>query len=132
MKRTPISNELRRRVFDRDNYTCRYCGDKQGPFQADHVYPVSKGGETTISNLVTSCGPCNIKKSNKVGIWPRPVRSRTVKQRSGSNIGAVLFMLGMIVVAVSSMTMQLHLSPFYAGIPGAAATALGLYFILRG
>lgn len=64
---------IRLQVFERDEYTCRYCGSKTGPFHADHVYPFSKGGETSISNLVTSCEICNLKKQNKIGLWPKPI-----------------------------------------------------------
>jgi hypothetical protein len=65
-----MDEKIRHRVFERDNYTCRYCGSKEGPLHADHVYPWSKGGETSIENLVTACRSCNGKKSNKVGMWP--------------------------------------------------------------
>ncbi len=74
MKRESISEELRQQVLQRDHYTCRYCGSKDGPFHADHVYPVSKGGETTFSNLVTACEDCNLKKSSRIGLWPKPIR----------------------------------------------------------
>lgn len=72
-KKQPIPPRLREKVFARDGHTCRYCGSKSGPFQADHVYPESKGGETTMSNLVTACKKCNNKKRAKIGIWPLPV-----------------------------------------------------------
>lgn len=76
MARTPkvqISSDIRRRVLKRDGQRCRYCGSKQEPFHMDHVYPESKGGETTVNNLVTACGPCNFKKSYTVGMWPKPI-----------------------------------------------------------
>jgi hypothetical protein len=71
--KTPIPDRIRTKVFERDGYQCRYCGSKSGPFHADHVYPESKGGETSISNLVTACKRCNVKKSAKVGLWPKPI-----------------------------------------------------------
>jgi hypothetical protein len=69
----PIPQDLRQAVFKRDNYTCQYCGDTTGPFQADHVYPESKGGETSIDNLTTACRRCNGRKQARVGIWPRKI-----------------------------------------------------------
>jgi hypothetical protein len=60
-------------VFERDGYTCRYCGRKDGPLHADHVYPYTKGGETSIDNMVTACEKCNTSKGSKVGIWPKPI-----------------------------------------------------------
>lgn len=68
-----MEERIRQAVFERDNYTCRYCGSKEGPFHADHVYPWSKGGETSINNIVTACRHCNISKHDKVGIWPKPM-----------------------------------------------------------
>jgi hypothetical protein len=66
-----VSEDMRNDILLRDNYTCRYCGTRRGPFHIDHVYPSSKGGETTLDNLVTACKKCNLKKSDKVGIWPK-------------------------------------------------------------
>src|SRR3990167_1825809 len=63
-RREPTPQWLREKVFERDNYTCRYCGSKEPPFNADHVYPYSLGGQTTVENLVTACSRCNGKKSN--------------------------------------------------------------------
>lgn len=71
--RVPISYDLREKVLQRDKYICRYCGNKNGPFHLDHVYPVIKGGETTYDNLVTACVQCNARKHASVGIWPKPI-----------------------------------------------------------
>lgn len=72
-ERESIPESLRTAVFERDHYRCRYCGAGGVKLCLDHVYPVSRGGETTFANLVTACVPCNLRKSGKVGIWPRPV-----------------------------------------------------------
>lgn len=74
MRRTrePIPNHVAREVYKRDGRTCRYCGDMSGPFHLDHVYPVSKGGETSVGNLVVACQHCNQTKNAKIGIWPMP------------------------------------------------------------
>jgi HNH endonuclease len=68
-----VSPSVRELVLERDGYTCRYCGSKTPPFHLDHVYPFSKGGETSYQNLVTSCEKCNHSKHNKVGIYPKPI-----------------------------------------------------------
>lgn len=59
---------LRFNVFRRDGFRCRYCGrsvDDGAVLHADHVIPESKGGPTTLENLVTACRECNIGKSDK-------------------------------------------------------------------
>lgn len=58
-------SSLRGAVFARDDYTCRYCGSRGGRLECDHVFPLSKGGVSAESNLVTSCLPCNRKKGTK-------------------------------------------------------------------
>lgn len=65
-KRKAISKRIRFEVFKRDKFTCQYCGSKAPDviLQVDHIEPVSKGGENTILNYVTSCFDCNSGKSN--------------------------------------------------------------------
>jgi 5-methylcytosine-specific restriction endonuclease McrA len=58
----------RTKVFERDRFTCRYCGVSDYPREwlvLEHVIPVTKGGETTEENLVTACRSCNHRKGNK-------------------------------------------------------------------
>lgn len=60
-KRKPISKKLRMDIFKRDNFTCQYCG-RMPPdviLEIDHIIPVVKGGDNSITNLVTSCRDCN-------------------------------------------------------------------------
>jgi len=80
LEREYISEELKWKVLRRDNCTCRYCGEQTGPFHMDHVYPVSKGGETSFENLVTACPRCNLQKYDRVGIWPNPIPETMVFQ----------------------------------------------------
>lgn len=56
---------LRTAVFERDDYTCRYCGARGVRLECDHVVPVAKGGQTHIENLATACLPCNRSKGSK-------------------------------------------------------------------
>ena len=77
----------RRNIFERDDYTCQYCG-RQPPereLSLDHVVPRSRGGSSTWDNLVVACVRCNDRKGsrlpNEVGMgllrrpekphWPR-------------------------------------------------------------
>ncbi|MNP49337.1 HNH endonuclease [compost metagenome] len=56
-----IPAKLKKEVFERDGYRCRYCGSHKD-LTADHVYPESRGGDTSVGNLVTACSECNSKK----------------------------------------------------------------------
>lgn len=61
---------IRRRILDRDGWTCVYCGKALDGADAtvDHVIPVDAGGTDDDSNLVASCRADNGRKSNKVMI----------------------------------------------------------------
>ena len=54
-------------VFLRDSFSCQYCGQKFSTQELtfDHVVPKSLGGRTEWINVVTACGDCNLRKSNK-------------------------------------------------------------------
>jgi hypothetical protein len=67
MKRTPIGKRLRFQIFERDGFTCQYCG-KNPPdvkLEIDHIIAVSTGGTNDPENLRTSCWACNAGKSNR-------------------------------------------------------------------
>lgn len=76
MKRTPLKRTafspkvppaMAYRVFERDDFACQYCGAKAPDvkLEPDHKLPVSRGGRTTDSNLITSCLRCNRGKGKK-------------------------------------------------------------------
>ncbi len=72
-RRTPrdINERLRFKVLKRDNFKCVYCGkspatDSNVELHVDHIIPWSKGGETVIENLQTSCSKCNLGKSDLI------------------------------------------------------------------
>ncbi|WP_240782357.1 HNH endonuclease [Roseococcus sp. SYP-B2431] len=55
-------------VFLRDSFECQYCGEDL-PAQDltfDHVIPRSRGGRTSWENVVAACGPCNLRKADKL------------------------------------------------------------------
>ncbi|WP_347271652.1 HNH endonuclease [Rhizorhabdus histidinilytica] len=56
---------IRKTVFARDDFTCRYCGVRGARMECDHVIPYSAGGQTTLDNLVTACRSCNRSKGAK-------------------------------------------------------------------
>jgi 5-methylcytosine-specific restriction endonuclease McrA len=62
--------QIRRRIFGRDNHTCRYCGVVGGRLECDHVIPVSRGGTNEDDNLATACFPCNrSKRARLISEW---------------------------------------------------------------
>ena len=75
-----VSVRKRFRVFQRDNFTCRYC-NRSGPvdgvvLHVDHVHPKSKLGSDDLDNLVTACRDCNLGK--KTDIISIPFRTTEV------------------------------------------------------
>lgn len=64
--RKAIKQAVRLEVYERDNYTCQYCGGKFSPelLSIDHLIPVSLGGQNEITNYVTCCRSCNSRKRN--------------------------------------------------------------------
>lgn len=46
------------------NHRCAYCG-KKAKLTQDHILPLSRGGDHTLSNIVPACSPCNSKKGSK-------------------------------------------------------------------
>lgn len=56
----------RKNIYERDKYTCQYCGTKPRvkDLNIDHVVPRSKGGRNSWTNLVCSCIKCNTKKAD--------------------------------------------------------------------
>lgn len=56
---------MRKAVFERDNYTCTYCGAVGGKLEADHITPFSMGGLDITENLTTACRKCNRQKKDR-------------------------------------------------------------------
>lgn len=55
-------------VYNRDNFTCQYCGKgaHQNLLELDHIVPLSQGGRDHRDNLITACFECNRGKSKKL------------------------------------------------------------------
>lgn len=63
-KKKTISNRIKWDIWQRDDFTCQYCGSRS-ELAIDHIYPESRGGELTEGNLVTACKYCNSKKGKR-------------------------------------------------------------------
>jgi hypothetical protein len=59
--------ENRLKVYERDDYKCKYCSKQLTRFTAtlDHVTPVARGGDNSLANLITACLECNSRKNVK-------------------------------------------------------------------
>jgi 5-methylcytosine-specific restriction endonuclease McrA len=57
----------RRNIFYRDKNRCQYCGKvfAQRDLNLEHVVPLSRGGSSNWTNVVTACIACNTRKGNR-------------------------------------------------------------------
>jgi 5-methylcytosine-specific restriction endonuclease McrA len=75
-------------LFARDGYACQYCGrhrselHKRQFLTRDHIVPVSRGGENSWANVVTSCSPCNNRKGDRL---PREAGLRLLSEPAEPN-----------------------------------------------
>lgn len=60
-QKSKISRSLSKQVMERDKFRCVVCADHRD-LTCDHVFPESRGGETTFENLQTMCRSCNSRK----------------------------------------------------------------------
>ena len=58
--------KIRLAVFEKDNFTCQYCGASNVKLECDHIIPISKGGSNDFENLTTACVTCNRTKSDSL------------------------------------------------------------------
>jgi hypothetical protein len=67
-----ISKRVRFSIFQRDDFTCQYCGQRSPDvvLEVDHRHPRASGGTDDPSNLVTACCDCNRGKSAEHLIVP--------------------------------------------------------------
>ncbi len=66
-----LTPQLKESVKIRANYCCEYCYSQEKfatqTFSFEHIYPLSKGGQTQLDNLALACQGCNNHKYNKTG-----------------------------------------------------------------
>lgn len=63
-------------VFNRDRYTCQYCGKESRSLTLDHIIPRHRGGEHSWENVVSCCMSCNRRKA---GHTPDEVGMRLIR-----------------------------------------------------
>jgi len=62
-----LTENQRRWVLQRDNYTCRFCGHVGNvqTLEVDHSVPIAQGGTDHGNNLQATCWPCNALKGDR-------------------------------------------------------------------
>ena len=55
----------RAEIYNRDQFTCQYCGKQTRQLTLDHVIPRYRGGQHTWENVVSACAPCNRRKAGR-------------------------------------------------------------------
>jgi 5-methylcytosine-specific restriction endonuclease McrA len=61
----PVPKLTRQEIFNRDNHTCQYCGQKVKALTIDHIIPRYRGGQHTWENVVAACPHCNRRKAGR-------------------------------------------------------------------
>jgi hypothetical protein len=62
-RKRKIASNIKKHLIK--NEFCPYCDSHlYENIHADHIYPVAKGGESTVKNMVYVCIDCNSKKSD--------------------------------------------------------------------
>lgn len=65
-----IPSKIKKEVTKRAKHLCEYCKCPKayapGPFDIEHIIPISKNGTSELRNLAYSCNGCNGLKYNKV------------------------------------------------------------------
>lgn len=78
-------------IFERDNFTCFYCGKTSYKdnieLHCDHIHPKSLGGEDVAGNLVTACIDCNLEKHNAIINDCDSILKEVEKRNKERNIG---------------------------------------------
>jgi 5-methylcytosine-specific restriction endonuclease McrA len=61
----PQRKLTRLEIFQRDHFTCQYCGKQTSQLTLDHIIPRYRGGEHLWENVVSACIPCNRRKAGR-------------------------------------------------------------------
>lgn len=74
----------RKEIFNRDGWTCVYCGRYTRDLTIDHVVPRHRGGPHTWDNLVSACKTCNHRKAGRT---PQEARMHMLLQPAEPRVG---------------------------------------------
>lgn len=85
----PLTSEQGRRILERDQYRCQYCGlDGMSNFEnsllmtVDFIVPRARKGKSTPENLITACRPCNVIKGHRIFAGMPEARAYVLQRRA--------------------------------------------------
>ncbi|MGC2238680.1 MAG: HNH endonuclease signature motif containing protein [Pyrinomonadaceae bacterium] len=65
-------------VSSRARHICEYCHAPEAvfnlPFEVEHIFPLSRGGDDDKSNLALSCRSCNLYKSDSISWFEEEIQ----------------------------------------------------------
>ena len=86
----PLTSSEGRRILERDQYRCQYCGlDGLSSFEdslimtVDFIHPRAKKGKKAPANLVTACRPCNVIKGHRTFADFEAAKAYVLERRVG-------------------------------------------------
>jgi len=112
-------DKRRRRVYERDGYTCQSCGAQGGQagnteLHAHHIKPISQGGSHKLGNLTTLCRNChNQQHDHDISSTSRKRRS----QRRSTPTGIKYIIAALVLSGIAILTPQV-LTTLFGGILG--------------
>ncbi len=105
VKRPRLQKRLTRfEVFNRDKYTCQYCGRETKDITLDHILPNSRGGAHEWDNVVGCCFACNLRKA---GHTPAEAGMRLLRDIGREEPAALLRRYGYEVTRQTGSHMRL-------------------------
>jgi 5-methylcytosine-specific restriction endonuclease McrA len=69
-RRYKFKTYIRPKVLERDNYTCKMCGNKE-ELHVHHIIPIKEGGSDDLTNLITLCVNCHSKQHPTVSFFKK-------------------------------------------------------------
>lgn len=82
-----IETKLQWRVFARDNYTCRYTGEKGIPLTVDHIDLWEEGGATIEDNMLAVSRKANkIRGNTPYEVWIHSAKYAAISKNLPENI----------------------------------------------
>jgi hypothetical protein len=68
-------------VYERDHYSCAYCGEDEEILEVHHIIPLKDNGTNDLGNLVLLCYECHLKAHG--GSFRKMVKTG----KTGKNVG---------------------------------------------